>query len=80
MHNVNLQGTLEEERGNCVSCWWFDSTFSMGDYHRAILCSDVVTYQAVDDILSFTVVKPLVDRKLHGRVFEHQKGADPEGF
>jgi len=40
----------------------------------------VVTYQAVDDILSCPVVKPLVDRNLHGRVFENQKGADPEGF
>jgi len=69
MRNVNLQGTLEEERGNFVSCWWFDSILSMGDYHRVVWCSDVVTYQAVDNILSCPVIKPLVNRKLHGRIF-----------
>lgn len=36
MPNVNVQGTVEEERGNCVSCWRFDSILSMGDYYRAV--------------------------------------------
>lgn len=80
MHNVNFQGTLEEETGNCVSCWRFDSTLSMGDYHRAVWFSDVVTYQAVGDILSCPVVNPLVDRKLNGRIFKIRKGHIQKGF
>ena len=39
-----------------------------------------MTFRAVDDIPSCPMVKPLVDRKQHGRVFENLKAADPEGF